>query len=63
MIKFGGTTKGSPLRPVVAILSAGMVLVTPLVGGHYFTDVIAGLAIAALAIWYTQKEYAMPRDV
>jgi hypothetical protein len=44
------------LRPVVAILSGGMVLVTPLVGGHYFTDVIAGIAIAALAIWYTQKE-------
>ncbi len=44
------------LRPVITILGGGMVLVTPLVGGHYFTDVIAGIAIAALAIWYTQKE-------
>lgn len=38
------------LRPALLMLNAGMLVATPLVGGHYFVDVIAGVAVAALTI-------------
>lgn len=38
------------LRPAVAVIGVGMLLVTPLCGGHYFIDVIVGGTIAALSI-------------
>jgi hypothetical protein len=38
------------LRPAALILYGGMLLSTPLMGGHYFVDIIAGVGVAALAI-------------
>ncbi|WP_213773583.1 phosphatase PAP2 family protein [Bradyrhizobium sp. dw_78] len=38
------------LRPLALILNGGMLLATPLVGGHYFVDVFAGVGLAALSI-------------
>ena len=38
------------LRPVALVANAGMLLATPLVGGHYFVDVFAGAGLAVLAI-------------
>ena len=38
------------LRPALLMLNGGMLIATPLVGGHYFVDVIAGVAVAALTI-------------
>jgi hypothetical protein len=46
------------LRPVVAILTGGLLLVTPLCGGHYFTDVLAGSAIAVLWIMVARQTTA-----
>jgi PAP2 superfamily len=37
-------------RPVVVISNGAMLASTPIVGGHYFIDIFAGLAIAVLAI-------------
>jgi membrane-associated phospholipid phosphatase len=38
------------MRPLALIANAGMLLATPLLGGHYFVDVFAGVGIAVLAI-------------
>jgi PAP2 superfamily len=38
------------MRPIVLIANGAMLAATPLNGGHYFVDVFAGVAIAALAI-------------
>lgn len=38
------------LRPALLVLNGGMLVATPLVGGHYFVDVIAGVSVAALTI-------------
>jgi PAP2 superfamily len=38
------------MRPLALIANGGMLLATPLVGGHYFVDVIAGIALAMLAV-------------
>jgi membrane-associated phospholipid phosphatase len=38
------------LRPALLMLNTGMIVATPLVGGHYFVDVIAGVSVAALTI-------------
>jgi PAP2 superfamily len=38
------------LRPLALIANGGMLLATPIGGGHYFVDVIAGIAVAVLAI-------------
>lgn len=38
------------LRPALLMLNAGMLVATPLVGGHYFVDVVAGVSVAALTI-------------
>jgi hypothetical protein len=37
-------------RPVAVVANVGMLLATPLGGGHYFIDVFAGIAVAAAAI-------------
>jgi PAP2 superfamily len=38
------------LRPAALIVNFAMLLATPLMGGHYFVDIIAGGAVAALAV-------------
>jgi membrane-associated phospholipid phosphatase len=38
------------MRPIAIIANAVMLASTPIDGGHYFIDIIAGLAIATLAI-------------
>jgi hypothetical protein len=38
------------MRPIVLVANGAMLAATPLNGGHYFVDVFAGVAIAALAI-------------
>jgi hypothetical protein len=38
------------MRPVALIANGGMLLATPMAGGHYFVDVFAGMAVAVLAI-------------
>jgi membrane-associated phospholipid phosphatase len=37
-------------RPVAILCNAAMLAATPIDGGHYFIDVIAGVAVAVLAI-------------
>jgi membrane-associated phospholipid phosphatase len=38
------------VRPLALMANVSMLLATPLVGGHYFVDVIAGVGLAVLAI-------------
>jgi membrane-associated phospholipid phosphatase len=38
------------MRPIGLIIMGGMLIATPLLGGHYFVDVIAGVLVAAVAI-------------
>lgn len=38
------------MRPFALITSVGMLLATPLFGGHYFVDIFVGAALTALAI-------------
>jgi membrane-associated phospholipid phosphatase len=38
------------IRPVAVLANIGMLLATPYIGGHYFVDVFAGIAIAIAAI-------------
>ena len=38
------------LRPLALLINGAMLAATPLNGGHYFIDLIAGVAIAVLAI-------------
>ena len=38
------------MRPLSLITNLGMLMATPLLGGHYFVDVLAGVGFAALAI-------------
>jgi membrane-associated phospholipid phosphatase len=38
------------MRPLALIAYIGMMAATPLVGGHYFIDVFAGVGLAVLAI-------------
>jgi membrane-associated phospholipid phosphatase len=38
------------MRPLALITMGGMLIATPLLGGHYFIDVIAGVVVAAVAI-------------
>jgi hypothetical protein len=37
-------------RPLATIANGGMLLATPIIGGHHFIDVLAGVAVAVLAI-------------
>ena len=50
------------MRPPALITNVAMLLATPLVGGHYFVDVIAGVAVALLAIEATKAMSALLRD-
>ena len=43
------------LRPLALITNAAMLLATPIGGGHYFVDVIAGAAVAVAAIVMAQR--------
>jgi hypothetical protein len=38
------------MRPIVVLAFTAMLAATPINGGHYLIDIIAGSAIAALAI-------------
>jgi membrane-associated phospholipid phosphatase len=38
------------MRPLALIVNLGMLLATPLMGGHYFVDVLAGVSLATIAI-------------
>jgi membrane-associated phospholipid phosphatase len=38
------------MRPIAIIANAAMLASTPIDGGHYFIDLIAGVAVAVLAI-------------
>jgi membrane-associated phospholipid phosphatase len=38
------------MRPLALIANVGMLLATPMGGGHYFVDVFAGMGVAVLAI-------------
>ena len=38
------------LRPIAILANVAMIAATPAVGGHYFVDVVAGLALAAASI-------------
>jgi PAP2 superfamily len=37
-------------RPIVVLANAAMLAATPIIGGHYFVDLFAGIAVAVLAI-------------
>jgi hypothetical protein len=39
------------MRPIALAANGLMLLSTPIDGGHYFVDVLAGLAVAACGIW------------
>jgi hypothetical protein len=38
------------MRPLALIANGGMLIATPIGGGHYFVDVLAGVGVAVLAI-------------
>jgi membrane-associated phospholipid phosphatase len=38
------------MRPIALLANGGMLLATPFIGGHYFIDVFAGIAVAVAAI-------------
>src|SRR5216684_4443184 len=38
------------MRPIALIANGAMMASTPIDGGHYFIDLIAGIAVAVLAI-------------
>jgi hypothetical protein len=37
-------------RPIALVSNGAMLAATPIVGGHYFIDILAGIAVALLAI-------------
>jgi PAP2 superfamily len=43
------------MRPIALLANGAMLAATPLNGGHYFIDVIAGIVIAALAIMAARR--------
>jgi membrane-associated phospholipid phosphatase len=43
------------LGPAAAVINIAMLLATPIVGGHYFIDIIAGAAIAIASIAVAQR--------
>lgn len=50
------------MRPVALAVNAAMIAATPIIGGHYFIDVIAGMALAVAAIaaakWISRRYLA-----
>lgn len=55
-------TRGVPwlLLPAV-FLNAGMLVATPMIGGHYFVDIYAGVAVAAAAIYAMRSTFALAK--
>ncbi len=48
--------RGIPvLFPAAVVFNLLMVLATPIIGGHYATDVLAGLAVAAVTIYGIER--------
>lgn len=43
------------LRPILIVVNALMIAATPVIGGHYLTDLIAGAAVALAAIVLAEK--------
>jgi len=43
------------MRPFALLTNGGMLLATPVVGGHYFVDIFAGVGLAILAIAAAQR--------
>ena len=43
------------MRPIAVVANVGMLVATPVCGGHYFVDVFAGIAIAAVAIMAARR--------
>jgi membrane-associated phospholipid phosphatase len=43
------------MRPIALVCNGLLLLATPIDGGHYFIDVIAGVALAVCSIWIVQK--------
>jgi hypothetical protein len=50
------------LRPLNLFCNGAMLLATPVGGGHYFVDVIAGIAVAMLSIYAARRIAATPQD-
>ena len=49
--------RGLPvIGPVFLALNVAMILTVPVVGSHYFVDVLGGVAVAALAIWASRHQ-------
>ena len=54
------------MRPIAVIANGVMLAATPIDGGHYFIDLAAGIAVAALAIVAARmiaRRYAEPQPV
>jgi membrane-associated phospholipid phosphatase len=49
------------LRWVLVPLNVAMIAVTPLLGAHYFSDVLAGLLIATVALLIARKIVGLNR--
>jgi hypothetical protein len=53
------------MRPIAALANGAMLASTPIDGGHYFIDLVAGIIIAVLAIMAARamrRRFAMPRS-
>lgn len=52
------------LRPIVFVCNGLLILSTPVEGGHYFIDVVAGIVLAFLSIWVARATVrAFARDL
>src|SRR5206468_5076868 len=43
------------MRPIAVLANTAMLASTPIVGGHYFIDLIAGMGVAGIAIVAARK--------
>ena len=43
------------MRPIVVVANGALLLGTPIVGGHYFIDIFAGVAVAVVAIAVSRR--------
>jgi len=53
--------RGTRLLPVFAVLNVAMLVSTPLDGGHYLVDVLAGVALVVGLIAFEHRHSARPR--
>jgi len=53
--------RGTPLLPVFALLDAAMIVSTPVDGGHYLVDVLAGALLAGGLIALERRRTSRPR--